>query len=159
MSATSRKRLARNAADLLDHLRRVAREVALQNLEDAARMLQRFVAMRLVQILRFAAAVLAVPAAALAISRLSRRRLRAFVQPRLGVVLLLLRIPAGEQAAEIFGVAEVFAQDRGGVGVGDDVVAKVSDRSDRVVDQRAEEDDVAAGAQRQPVCRPSPRSG
>ena len=38
--------LLRDAADLLDHLRRVAREMPLQDLKDAARMLQRRVAPR-----------------------------------------------------------------------------------------------------------------
>src|SRR5205085_3253388 len=52
--------LARNAARLLDELRRVAREVALQYLKHAARMLQRFIAMRLIEILRFAAAIFSV---------------------------------------------------------------------------------------------------
>jgi hypothetical protein len=38
------KRIARNPACLLDELRRVTREVALQDLKYAARMLQRFIA-------------------------------------------------------------------------------------------------------------------
>src|SRR3954469_22492382 len=87
--------LLRNAARLLDHLGRVAREVALQHLENAARMLQRFVAMRLVQLLRFAAAILPLPSPSGRHPWLLRR-FRAFVKPRGRVVLFLLRIPAAE---------------------------------------------------------------
>src|SRR4029078_2669986 len=54
--------LPRDAAGALDELRRVAREVALHTLIDAARMLARAVLMWLVHVLRFAAAVLAVAA-------------------------------------------------------------------------------------------------
>ena len=43
--------------------------------------------------------------------------LRALVQPGLGVVLLLLLVPSGEDAVQILGIAEVLANDRRGVGV------------------------------------------
>src|SRR5207237_8282002 len=98
--------LARNAARLLDELRRVAHEVALQYLKHAARMLQRFIAMRLIEVLRFAAAIFSVTAAVLAHAGLIAFALLrcARVAPRLRVVLFLLRFPSREQAAEVFGV-------------------------------------------------------
>src|SRR5437773_4532180 len=77
-----------NAAVLFDHLRRVAREVTLENMEDTSRMLQRRIAIWLVQMLRFAAAIFGVPSPLLVHSRL-HRRLRTFVEPRLRVVLFL----------------------------------------------------------------------
>ena len=60
---------------------------------------------------------------------------------------MALRVEAGEQPVEVLGVAEVLAQDRRRVGVGDDVLVELL-RSEHVVDHAAEEGDVAAGAQR-----------
>src|SRR5438067_12094302 len=98
--------------------------------------------MSLVQLLRFTAAVLAMPSP-LHLHAGLLTRLGAFVQPRLGVVLFLLRIPAAEQPTQDLGIAKVLAQNRGIVGVRNDVIAKVTVVTDRVVDQRPEKDDVA----------------
>src|ERR1043165_7074816 len=142
--------LARDAARTLDELRRVAREMALEHLIDAARMLQRAVLHRLVEGLRFAAAVLLLSAA---LRLHARRRLvllrGAGVEPRLRVVLL--PVPSAEQPAELLGVLEVIAEDRRRVRVVDDVVAEVALVGEDVVDHRAEEEGVAAGAEREPV--------
>src|SRR5581483_7231227 len=139
--------LARNAAVALHHLRRVAREMALQHLEDAARVLQRLIANRLVDVLRFAAAVLAMPAAGLG----NVLALRALVEP--GVSVVLPAIESAEESAEIFGVLEVLSQDRRRVRIANDILAELALVGQHVVDHRAEEDDVAAGAKREPVVR------
>ena len=139
-SATRRNSVARDAADLLDHLGRVAREVALQDLEHAARVLS----------------VWSMPSASGASSSTARRELLA--RPAAADVDALVRhdpgsyrrfrVPPAEQAVEVFGVAEILADDRRRVGVVHDVVAEVALVLDDVVDDPAEERDVAAGADR-----------
>jgi hypothetical protein len=64
----------RDAAPLLDFLRRVAREMAFEHLEDASRMLERLVAIGTTEIRRLAAAVLSVPAVLVRVSRLMPAR-------------------------------------------------------------------------------------
>src|SRR5581483_6587046 len=93
----------RDAADLLNHLRRVAREVPPQHLEHAARVLQRLVAL---------------PAADRLPDALLGRLLVPFVRapavgvpPAAWVVFLLLGVEAGEHAVELLGVLELLAQD------------------------------------------------
>ena len=111
--------LSPDAAEPLHHLRRVARKVAFQHLENAARMLQGLIA----------------------VARI--------VLPGGGVIFPA--VPPGEKTAEVFGVFEIGAKDRRRVRVADDVLAEVALVLNRVVDQRAEKDDVAAGAKRHPV--------
>ena len=85
---------------------------------------------------------------------MSRRvllRLRALVEPRSRVVLL--PVPSGKKAVEVLGVPEVVAEERRRVRVVDDVVAEVALVLDRVANQRAEENEIAAGAEREPVVR------
>ena len=60
------KELLRNTRMLFDQLRRVARKVPAQNLEDAMRMLQRRVVLIVGHLCRFAAAVFAVASSGLA---------------------------------------------------------------------------------------------
>ena len=68
----------------------------------------------------------------------------ALVLPALGVVAPLLLVEAGEDAVEVLGVAEVLADEGGGVGVGEDVLPEVLLLAQDVVDDPAEEGDVAA---------------
>ena len=58
---------------LLDQLRRVAREMPSQNLEDATWMLQRRVGLILARLAGFATAILAVTAAGFRVTGLARR--------------------------------------------------------------------------------------
>ena len=60
------------------------------------------------------------------------------VCPRRRVVVPGLGIEAGEQTAEIFCVAEVFVDQRGGVRVGDDILLEPEVIGEDVVDERAE---------------------
>src|ERR1035437_8469725 len=73
---------------------------------------------------------------------------RALVGPRGRVVHARLRVVAGEDAVEVVHILEVVADQRGRVGVGDDVVVEVALVGQDVVDDPAEEHDVAAGPQR-----------
>ena len=123
--------------------------MTLQHLEHAARMLQRFVALRRLHALRFAAAIFFLTSFVLAVSGRAILRLRAGVEPRLRVVLF--PIPSGEEAVQLFSVAQVVAQNRRRVRVGHDVIAEPAIVVDRVVDHRAEKREIASGAQRQPV--------
>src|SRR5215204_5331256 len=137
--------LLRGAADLLDHLGRVPGEVALEDLEHAARVLQRHVG-------RARHAGMHLPALALAglandaslappdggvIDRV------ALVTPARGVVLFALLVPAGEQARGV-GILEVVGDDRGRVGVDLDVLLEVLLVLEDVVDQAPQESDVGA---------------
>ncbi|GAB4723566.1 hypothetical protein MOKP126_31380 [Mycobacterium avium subsp. hominissuis] len=71
-----------------------------------------------------------------------------FVGPTRRVVLPGLGIEPGEQAAEILGVAEVFVDDGGGVGVRDDVFGEPQVVGEHVVDQRAEQHHIRTGPDR-----------
>ena len=117
------ERLARRAADLLDHLRRVAGVVPAEDLEDAARVLQgRVGARRPGQladpgaegrgVVELAHRLVAGPLARLGVVAPGRR-----------VVLLALGVEAGEEAGEVLGVLELLGDQGRGVGVGDEVVA------------------------------------
>jgi len=70
-----------------------------QDLEDAARMLQRLVVPRLVELLRLPAAVFAVSSALRRHAGSLFVSLGALVQPCLRIVLPLLRIPSREDPA------------------------------------------------------------
>ncbi len=137
--------LRRDAADALDHLRRVAAEVALEDLEDAAGVLQRLVALELARVHARARALLEALRGVLA--RTGRRRhLAALVHPRTAVVHPRLGVEAAEQPAEVLRVLEVLAHERRGVRVVDDVVLEVALRLEHVADEAAEERDVRARA-------------
>src|SRR6185437_3023208 len=89
--------LFRRAADLLDKLWRVARVVALENLEDAVRVLQRLVARRRPTCLARGAMRVALTSHRLMMPG-GGWHILAFVAPRAEVVLAFLRIIAGEDA-------------------------------------------------------------
>ena len=75
-------------------------------------------------------------------------RLDAFVHPLSFLVLAFLRLPSAEEAVVLLGVLEIFAQDCGGVRVIDDVLLEVALVLEDVVNDAAEERDVAARAHR-----------
>ena len=144
--------LARDAADLLDHLRRVAGEVALEDLEDAARVLQRRVlvgrlavrelaAVRAVRLLaRVAAARVAGGGAATSMPsycHVRRRRSCPFSASK------PLNRPSRSSVSR-----KSSATIAGRVRVVHDVLAELALVLEDVVDERAEEGDVAAGADR-----------
>src|SRR5438067_1083719 len=139
--------IGRDAADLADELRRVARIVPAQDLVDAARVLQRLVALYLRHAL---AADLAFRSAGndLLVTGSRNRSVDPFVLPRGGVVLALLLVPAAEQAAQILGVLVILADDHRRVRVVDDVLLERAVVGENVVDDRAEERDVRPGADR-----------
>lgn len=105
--------LARHSTDLLDHLRGVPREVTLENLKDAARVLQRRVGERVA-----GGVSLIVPAACINIA-------------------LALRVVAREEPVQVFGVAECLVDQGGGIGVGHHIVVKVCLRLKHIADQCA----------------------
>ena len=129
----------------------------LQNLEDAARMLECGVGRVLMRVTCFAAPVLAMTAIGGVMPGCGLGRmtflLGTLVQPGLRTVLFLLRIPAREQPIQIFSVAIVFAQNRRRIGIGKDVVLEPLVVLDHVVDQAPEKEDVRARAQRCPDIR------
>ena len=82
----------RGTPQTLDHFGRVAREVPLQHLEHAARMLQRRIGLVLRHLAGFAAAILAVTAACFGMAGVCRRWLLpgSLVQPGFRIVFLLV---------------------------------------------------------------------
>ena len=146
--ATPRNSSRGTPRDALDHLGRVAGEVALEHLEDAARVLQREVALQ--RALEHAGARLLVERLGGVLARAGRRRdLAALVHPARAVVHPRLGVVAAEDAAEVLGVLEVLAHQRGGVRVVLDVLLEVGLGLQHVVDEAAEEGDVRAGPDRQ----------
>ncbi len=144
-----------HSALLLYHLRGVASIVPFQHLEDAARMLQCWVGIVDVRVARLTAAVLGMAAlggmmAGMVMALLYRL---VFIEPCGGIVEALLLIPAGEVARAFLGIFEVLAQDRRRVGVLDHVLVEVPVVLEDVMDKCAEENNVAAGAQRRPDVR------
>ena len=100
--------------------------MAFQRLKNAARVLQRKIALRMTEVL-------------------------ALIKPALRVVGTLLFIPAGEITAYRFvRVVEILAQKTGSVGVMDDVLAKKKLVLDHVPYEPAKECDVSPGADRHP---------
>ena len=119
-SRRASRRRARNsstraAARVGDELRRVARVVALQDLEDAARVLQRVVLSGGFAVREAAAVRRRGRLLALRVRRLEALlalaggavHLRARVLPGRHVVLALLGVPAGEEAVVVLGVREL----------------------------------------------------
>src|SRR5947209_18837920 len=101
-------------------------------------MLQSGIVMIFIEITGFATAVFAVSAASFRMaSFFSAGRVlgrRAFIEPALRAVGLLLRVPAGKDAAQVFGVAKVLSQDERRIGVVHHVLAEILIVRQRVVD-------------------------
>ncbi len=135
--------VARSPADLFHHLRRVALEMALQNLEDAHRVLQR----KIVTPRARHRGALRVRLAGVS-GTLSRGRLieRVFVHPRIEVVFGVLFSPARKKPVQVLCIAEVVVDDGRRVGVVEDVLPEVPFILDDVANQSAEERDIGAGA-------------
>src|SRR3982750_4582100 len=90
------KNFLRDSAEALHHLRRVAGKVPLQNLEDALWIFEGKIPIKVGDFLGFAASVLAVSAARVGMPGRTPAGLllgRTAVQPGLGIILLLLRVP------------------------------------------------------------------
>jgi hypothetical protein len=75
-----------------------------------------------------------------------RCHVNAFIHPRFRVVLLLFQVPAAKQTVQVFGVPEVFADNRRGVGVVFYVLLKVAITLQNVVDNSTQERYVRSGA-------------
>src|SRR6266404_6630326 len=128
------KKRRRNAANFLYHFWRVTDEVAAQRLENAPWMLQGQIA-------------------------LGETQSVSLVEPALSIVAALLPVPAGEKAGRaFFRIAKIFAQNAGGIGEVDDVIAEEKIVLDNVPDETAEKCDVAAGAHRHPDIGQSARA-
>src|SRR5829696_4507268 len=138
------ERLPRRAADPLDHLRRVFGEVALEELKDAALVLEgRVGRARLVLVRRRLPAGALADEAALTPADGGVVYGRALVAPARWVVLPTLLVPAGEQARGV-SVLELLGDEGCGVGVVDDVVPEVPLVLDDVVDEPAQKRYVSA---------------
>src|SRR5207248_6268059 len=85
--------------------------------------------------------------------------LHAGVRPRCRVVLLLTRIPAREESVEVLGVAEALVDDHRRVRVVPHVFVEDEVVREDVVDEAAEEGDVRAGTDLDPVSRHRGRPG
>src|SRR5438067_8664806 len=78
----------------------------------------------------------------------------AIISPGFLVVGALFLVPAGEKSGRAFiGVAKILAQNAGGIGEMDDVIAEEQIVLDDVADESTEKCDVAAGAHRYPDIR------
>src|SRR5215210_3394072 len=141
------ERLFRGAADLLDHLRRVLGEVALEDLKDATLVLERRVRRARLPVVRrrLPSSVLA-DQAPLAPPDGGVAYGRALVAPARRVVLPVLLVPAGEKAGGVR-LLELLVDEGRGVGVVDDVLFKVLLVLDNVVYEAAEESYVRARPQ------------
>jgi hypothetical protein len=137
-----------DAAHLLNHLRGVAGVVPLQDLEDAAGVLEGLVHLRGLAVLEGAALrVVGLLAGRPALLAPSGRALslHALVLPGRRIVGARLGIPAGEDAVEVLRVRESLAHDDGRVGVSLDVFVEPPPVLEDVVDYAAEESYVRAG--------------
>ena len=154
--------LATDPADVRHHLRGVAGVVPLDDLEYRPRVLQGFVALHAGVRERWTAAAMLVTgrsrrggcAVRVAATRGLDLAVPLFVvRPRRRVVLPGFGVEAGEQTAEIFGVPELFVDQRSGVRVRDDIFLEPQVIGDYVVDQRAEQDHVRTGPDRDVLVR------
>ena len=101
--------------------------MAAQRLEDAARMLQRQIALRETEIVMLV------------------------VEPGFLVVSAILFIPSGEKSGRTFvRIAKILAQNAGRIGEMDNVIAEEKIVLDHMPNESAEKRDVAAGAHRHP---------
>src|SRR3954469_25293686 len=147
--------ILRNTAVALHHLWRVALEMTIEHLEYAPRVLQRWIGFVLGSILRLATTIFSVPAAGVAVSRSLTGLLlgRTLIQPTFRIVLLLFRIPAGEETIQVFSIPKIFAQDSGCVRIVHYVIAEFLVVLENVVNQRTQKNNVTSGAQWNPdVC-------
>ncbi len=138
------KRLAGRAANLFHHFRRVALVVALQDLKDAMRILQRAV---LFAAPRHGCAFrVRLPAVTRALSAI--RVNRVFVLPLLEIVLGLRCVPAAEQTVQVLCVLILVVDDQAGVGVIHDVLAEVTFVLEDVANDAAQERNIRGGPNR-----------
>src|SRR6185436_4880988 len=146
-----KENVLRNPTEALDHFRRIARKMTLQYLGHAPWMLQTPVLLILSGILRLTPSVLAMPSPSrgmpghgvLICSSLGGR---SPIQPALGVVLLLFRIPSREEAIEVFGVSKIFPKDHGRVRVVNDIVVEPFLVLKNEANQPTKKKNVATGA-------------
>src|SRR5947208_16598363 len=120
-----------------------------ENLENAARMLQLGVPLEPGRILRLATTILTMTAARFGVPGLRPAAIpggRAFIEPAVRIVFLLLLIPAGKKAIQFFSVTEILAQEGGRVRVMHYVLAEFFVIREYVVNQTAEKKNVAARA-------------
>src|SRR6266404_6835768 len=109
------EKFRRNAANFLDHFRRVTRKMPFQLLKNTLSVLQREITLRAAQI-------------------------SAFIEPALRVISALLCIPTREIAVTvIFRIGIFVAQNAGGIRVVDHVLPKEKVVLDYVPDESAEE--------------------
>ena len=122
----------------------------LQELEDAARVLERRVLLRRLAVLEpppwRRGQGLAAERGFVVLDGAADAHAR--VLPGRVVVAALLFVPAREEAVEVLGVFELLVDDHRRVGVVDDVVAELAPVLEDVVDDPAQERDVAAGPDR-----------
>src|SRR5215472_6050444 len=139
------KNLFGNAAMAFHDLRRVAREMAFENLENTLGVFERRVGPERVYVLRFPAAVFSLTAARLGMSRGCRGVFffRPPIKPGVRIVALLLPIPPREQPIEIFRILELVTDESGGVGVMNHVVTKFLVPGEHIIHQRTQEQNVA----------------
>ncbi len=129
-------------ADFVNHFRRIPLVVALQDLENAAGILKRGVGDAAAS--HGGAFGLRLTGVAGALAG-GRRIERVLIHPGIEIVLRLLRVPAAEQAIELFGVLKLIADDQRGVGIRDDVIVEIAVVREDVMDEAAEEGDISAG--------------
>ena len=144
-----------DAAHVADHLGRVPREMPFEDLEHGPRMLQGIVAPDPCVAQRRSARTVFVAGSTVRCARpvlaalLTVRVVRwVVVRPRRRIVLPGFRVEAGEQSAQVLGVAVILTDQRRRVGIGHHVVMEVALVGDRIVDQSAEQNHVRTGADR-----------
>ena len=132
-----------HASDAFDHFGRIAGVVSLHDIQNAARILQRFIAL---EHLEFRRAGLVDPGKSRAFGRVPQLLLIGVVTPGFVVVLLLDRIPAREEAR--IGIElVVVAKQAGSVRVAEDIVLVIALVLQDVVDHPAEERNVGPRTQ------------
>src|SRR4029077_19045629 len=123
------KKCRRDATNLLDHLRRVAREMPFQFLENTLRILQSEIAFGIAQSF-------------------------ALVLPAFHLIRAPALVPAGEiTVCVIFRIAILIAQNTGRIRVVNDVITKEEFVLDDMMDNSAKKRDVPAGADWNPDVR------
>ena len=137
-----------HASDAFDHFGRIAGVVSLHDIQNAARILQRFIALEHLESrrLEFRRAGLVDPGKSRAFGRVPQLLLIGVVTPGFVVVLLLRRIPAREEAR--IGIElVVVAKQAGSVRVAEDIVLVIELVLQDVVDHPAEERNIGARTQ------------
>ena len=137
-----------HASDAFDHFGRIAGVVSLHDIQNAARILQRFIALEHLESrrLEFRRAGLVDPGKSRAFGRVPQLLLIGVVTPGFVVVLLLHRIPAREETR--IGIElVVVAKQAGSVRVAEDIVLVIELVLQDVVDHPAEERNVGPRTQ------------